>query len=98
MLVKFPCNYLIARLNDQFRLVGGQFAEVFVDEGRGLLKDAKRANHLARHAVVADVEVMQTIVEFERPSTGRRALQSRPSSQFLFGFLEVIRWNLQSWS
>jgi hypothetical protein len=58
VIVELSFDHFVARLDDQFRFVSREFAEVFVDEGGGLLENAERANHLARHAVVADVEVM----------------------------------------
>ena len=39
--------------------VGGEFAEVLIDQRRGFLQDAEGADQLGRHGVVADGEVDQ---------------------------------------
>jgi len=50
---------LLGRLHDQPRLVGGELAQILIDQGRGLLEQTKGADHRTRHPVGSDIEVMQ---------------------------------------
>ena len=59
VIVELSFDHFVASLHDQLCLIVREFAQVFVHECRGLLENAKRANHLAWHSIVADVEVMQ---------------------------------------
>ena len=59
---------------DELGLVGGQHAEVLVDLGGGLLEDAEGADQLARHDVVADIEMNQRALGLRSPVTVGRNL------------------------
>ena len=59
MIVELSLNHFIASLHDQLRFVVRQFAEFLINERSRLFKNSERANHLARHAVVADIEMMK---------------------------------------
>ena len=67
MLVELARDHFIARLHDELRLVGGQLAEILIDQRGGFLEDAERANHLARHDVVADIEMKQRALCLRAP-------------------------------
>src|ERR1041385_692300 len=69
VLVEFSFNDLIASLHDQLRLVMREFAELFIDERRGFLENAERANHLMRHPVIADIEMMKRALRLSPPVT-----------------------------
>src|SRR5256714_355185 len=88
VLVQLPLDHLVRRAHDEPRLVGGELAQLLVDDGGGLLQDAERAYHLARHRVVADAEVVERALGLRAPvAVGgdldlahRVALRSRPAA------------------
>ncbi len=59
MFVELAGNDFVGGFTDQIALVGGELAEVLVDQRGGLFQDAKGADEFARHDVVADGEVDQ---------------------------------------
>ena len=67
MLVELAVDHFVSSLHDQLRFLVRKFAEIFIDERGGLLENAERANHLARHPVVADIEVMQRALRLSSP-------------------------------
>jgi hypothetical protein len=58
VIVEMALDHFIAGSDDQVCFIAIQFAEIVVYERSGLLENAKGANHLTRHAIVADVEVV----------------------------------------
>src|ERR1044072_2440908 len=59
VIVELSFNHFITSLHDELRLVVRQLAEFFINERSGLFENAERANHLARHPVVTDIEMMK---------------------------------------
>ena len=57
MVVELAGDDFVGGLRDELGFVGGEFAEVLIDEGAGFFEDAEGADELARFGVVADVEV-----------------------------------------
>src|SRR5229473_1171829 len=57
VVVQFSGDDFIGGLDDQLGFFGGELAEVLIDERGGLLEDAKSADELGRHGVLADGEV-----------------------------------------
>ena len=74
MLVQPAFDHLIAGLCDKPRLIGGELAEILIDQRAGFLENAKRANHLARHHVIADIEMKQAALGLRAPILIRRDL------------------------
>ena len=58
VIVQFSIDHFVTGVHDQFRFVVWQLAEIFVNEGSRLFENSQRADHLARHAIVADIEVV----------------------------------------
>ena len=67
MLVELACDNFIANLGDQLCFVGGQLAEIVIDQRTGFLEDAESADHLAGHYVVADIEMEQATLGLRAP-------------------------------
>ncbi len=59
MLIQLAGNHFVRRLRDQLRLFRGKFSEVLIHQRRGFFQNAKSANHLRRHRVLANSEVNQ---------------------------------------
>ena len=59
VVIQTPGDHFVARLHDQVCFVVGKFAEILVNECGGFLENAERANHLAWHSIVADIEVVE---------------------------------------
>jgi hypothetical protein len=68
-----------------------QLAELFVHERGGLFENAERANHLARHAVVADVEVMKRALSLRSPVAVGGHLDAPIESVSILVFREAIK-------
>ena len=74
MLVELALDHLIGCLSDELHLVLGQLAKVEVHDGRGLLQYAECPDHLARHHVEADIEMLQAPLRLRSPVGGVRHL------------------------
>src|SRR5260370_497402 len=67
MILQLPGDHLVGCLRDQLGLLVVQFAEIAIDQRRGLLEDGHRADDLARHhvarrSVVADVALAGSLM------------------------------------
>ncbi len=58
---------VVARRDDQLGELGGKPAGPRVDACRGLFDDRERAHELARHSLLADVEVLQRALRLRAP-------------------------------
>src|SRR5689334_24467903 len=91
VLVEFSFNDLIASLHDQLRLIVREFAELFIDERRGFLENAERANHLTRHPVIADIEMMKRALRLSPPVAITGNLDCTHRVGFYSGFRGLFR-------
>src|SRR5215813_12609271 len=67
MIVELALDHFIASLNNELHFVLREFAEIVVHQRAALLQNAKRANHLAWHYVVTDIEVQKATLRLRAP-------------------------------
>jgi len=91
MFIEFAFDHFIARLYDKLQLVVRQFAEIVINDGAGLLQDAKRANHLARHHVKANIEMKQRALGLRAPVAICEYLDGPHRVGFYSGFSGLFR-------
>jgi hypothetical protein len=57
MVVELPGDDFVGRLHDEPGLVGGELAEILIDERGGFFEDAEGTDELGWHGVLADGEM-----------------------------------------
>ncbi len=90
VIVKLSLDHLVRCLYDQLHLLVRQFAQFFIHERRGFLENTQRSNHLARHPVVADVEVVQRPLSLSAPVAIGSYLDRPHRVGFCSGFLRGL--------
>src|ERR1700754_3113273 len=95
--VEFAFDHFVASLHDQFGFVRRKFSEFFVDLRSGFFEYSERANHLARHPIVANVEVVQRAFGLRAPVAVGGYLDVSHRVGFSSGFGRLFRGILRHW-
>src|ERR1700752_333466 len=95
--VEFAFDHFVAGLDDQFGFVRRKFSEFLVDQRGGLFEYSECANHFARHAIVADVEVVQRAFGLRAPVAVGGYLDGSHRVGFSSSFSGLFRGILRHW-